>query len=97
MELFVKICLKIKKDIFESLLTLFVKKDVVYHFPRRAIRYGICYALLPGIASQYYNVALIFMIITAPISNLVLHLPLFEVNVHISAFSLNYYFIFTTI
>ena len=39
MELFVKICLKIKKDIFESLLKLFVKKDVVYHFPRRTIRY----------------------------------------------------------
>ena len=39
MELFVKICLKIKKDIFESLLKLFVKKDVAYHFPRRTIRY----------------------------------------------------------
>ena len=26
MELFLKICLKIKKDIFESLLKLFVKK-----------------------------------------------------------------------
>ena len=38
MELFVKICLKIKKeDIFESLLKLFVKKDVAYHFPRRTI------------------------------------------------------------
>ena len=41
MELFVKICLKIKKDIFESLLTLFVKKEVVYHFPRRTIRYKL--------------------------------------------------------
>ena len=39
MELFVKICLKTKKDIFESLLKLFVKKDVVYHFPRRTIRF----------------------------------------------------------
>ena len=54
MELFVKICLKIKKDIFESLLKLFVKKDVAYHFPRRTIHFGstiyfagvICY--LPG-------------------------------------------------
>ena len=26
-----------KKDIFESLLKLFVKKDVAYHFPRRTI------------------------------------------------------------
>ena len=39
MELFVKICLKMKKDIFESLLKLFVKKDVSYHFPRRTIHY----------------------------------------------------------
>ena len=38
MELFVKIFLKIKKDIFESLLKLFVKKDVAYHFPRRTIQ-----------------------------------------------------------
>ena len=39
MELFVKICLKTKKNIFESLLKLFVKKDVVYYFPRRTIHY----------------------------------------------------------
>ena len=37
MELFVKICLKIKKDIFDRLLNLFVKKDVAYHFPRCTI------------------------------------------------------------
>ena len=32
-----------KKDIFESLLKLYVKKDVVYHFPRRTIHYFIIF------------------------------------------------------
>ena len=40
MELFVKICLKIKKKIFlKACLNYLLKKDVAYHFPRRTIRY----------------------------------------------------------
>ena len=53
MELFVKICLKIKKNIFESLFKLFVKKDVVYHFNRRTIRHEN--PLLSGKVNRQHN------------------------------------------
>ena len=53
MELFVKICLNIKKDIFESLLKSFVKKYVAYHFPRRTIHYEN--PLLSGKVNRQHN------------------------------------------
>ena len=59
MELFVKICLKIKKDIFESLLKLFAKKDVAHHFPRRTIRYEN--PLLSGKVNRQHNNNRIFL------------------------------------